>query len=159
MMAGYESRTGGLLASTWIGYSLLFWFYPLAWLVVLSVTRWQFIGAPQFTGLQNIIGVLHDALFWTSMWNICRFLMWYVPIVFITALLFAAGLRRINYGRGVIALSFYWQISRQGWRTQLSFPVSLMSTARLTAYCLRGLGFPCRGLPTLTAPCYPLRLS
>lgn len=101
MMAGYESRTGGLLASTWIGYSLLFWFYPLAWLVVLSVTRWQFIGAPQFTGLQNIIGVLHDALFWTSMWNICRFLMWYVPIVFITALLFAAGLRRINYGRGL----------------------------------------------------------
>lgn len=106
MMAGYESRTGGLLASTWIGYSLLFWFYPLAWLVVLSVTRWQFIGVPQFTGLQNIIGVLHDALFWTSMWNICRFLMWYVPIVFITALLFAAGLRRINYGRGFIALSF-----------------------------------------------------
>lgn len=51
------------------------------------MTRWQFIGAPQFTGLQNIIGVLHDALFWTSMWNICRFLMWYVPIVFITALL------------------------------------------------------------------------
>jgi multiple sugar transport system permease protein len=38
------------------------------------------------------------------MWNICRFLMWYVPIVFITALLFAAGLRRINYGRGFIAL-------------------------------------------------------
>lgn len=28
-------------------------------------------------------------------------LMWYVPIVFITALLFAAGLRRINYGRGL----------------------------------------------------------
>ena len=105
MMAGYESRTGGLLASTWIGYSLLFWFYPLAWLVVLSVTRWQFIGMPQFTGLQNIIGVLHDALFWTSMWNICRFLMWYIPIVFITALLVAAGLPRINFGRGYIALS------------------------------------------------------
>ncbi|WP_280527526.1 hypothetical protein [Enterobacter kobei] len=39
MMAGYESRTGGLLASTWIGYSLLFWFYPLAWLVVLRKVR------------------------------------------------------------------------------------------------------------------------
>ena len=71
-MAGYESRTGGLLASTdWLFAAILV--LPLARLVVLSVTRWQFIGVPQFTGLQNIIGVLHDALFWTSMWNICRF--------------------------------------------------------------------------------------
>ncbi|HDT6544959.1 TPA: sugar ABC transporter permease [Kluyvera georgiana] len=105
-MAGYDSRTGGLLASTWIGYSLLFWFYPLAWLIVLSVTQWQFIGMPRFSGLQNLLGVVNDALFWTSMWNICRFLMWYIPIVFIASLLFAAGLRRIKYGKSFIALSF-----------------------------------------------------
>lgn len=105
-MAGYDSRTGGLLASTWIGYSLLFWFYPLAWLIVLSVTQWQFVGMPRFSGLQNLLGVVNDALFWTSMWNICRFLMWYIPIVFIASLLFAAGLRRIKYGKSFIALSF-----------------------------------------------------
>ena len=105
-MVGYDSRTGGLLASTWIGYSLLFWFYPLAWLIVLSVTQWQFIGMPRFSGLQNLLGVVNDALFWTSMWNICRFLMWYIPIVFIASLLFAAGLRRIKYGKSFIALSF-----------------------------------------------------
>lgn len=105
-MAGYDSRTGGLLASTWIGYSLLFWFYPLAWLAVLSVTQWQFIGTPRFSGLQNLLGVVNDALFWASMWNICRFLMWYIPIVFIASLLFAAGLRRIKYGKSFIALSF-----------------------------------------------------
>ena len=105
-MAGYDSRTGGLLASTWIGYSLLFWFYPLTWLMVLSVTQWQFIGIPRFSGLQNLLGVVNDALFWSSMWNICRFLMWYIPIVFIVSLLFAAGLRRIKYGKSFIALSF-----------------------------------------------------
>lgn len=105
-MAGYDSRTGGLLASTWIGYSLLFWFYPLAWLIVLSVTQWRFIGMPRFSGLQNLLGVVNDALFWTSMWNICRFLMWYIPIVFIASLLFAAGLRKIKYGKSFIALSF-----------------------------------------------------
>lgn len=105
-MAGYDSRTGGLLASVWMGYSLLFWFYPLAWLLVLSVTHWQFIGMPRFTGLQNMVGVINDQLFWTSMWNIFRFLMWYLPIVFISSLLFAAGLKRIKYGKGFIALSF-----------------------------------------------------
>lgn len=50
--------------------------------------------------------MVNDALFWTSMWNICRFLMWYIPIVFIASLLFAAGLRRIKYGKSFIALSF-----------------------------------------------------
>ncbi len=105
-MAGYDSRTGGLLASTWVGYSLLFWFYPLAWLAVLSVTQWQFIGTPKFTGLQNLMGVMQDKLFWQSMWNVCRFLMWYLPIVFISSMLFAAGLKKIKYGKSVIALSF-----------------------------------------------------
>ncbi|AGB78330.1 carbohydrate ABC transporter membrane protein 1, CUT1 family [Enterobacteriaceae bacterium strain FGI 57] len=105
-MAGYDSRTGGLLASSWVGYSLLFWFYPLAWLAVLSVTQWQFIGTPKFIGLQNVFGVMQDKLFWQSMWNVCRFLMWYLPIVFISSMLFAAGLKKIKYGKSFIALSF-----------------------------------------------------
>ena len=94
------------MASTWVGYSLVFWFYPLAWLAVLSVTQWQFIGTPKFTGLQNLIGVMQDKLFWQSMWNVCRFLMWYLPIVFISSMLFAAGLKKIKYGKSFIALSF-----------------------------------------------------
>lgn len=105
-MAGYDSRTGGLLASTWVGYSLLFWFYPLAWLAVLSMTQWQFIGTPKFIGLQNVFGVMQDKLFWQSMWNVCRFLMWYLPIVFVSSMLFAAGLKKIKYGKSFIALSF-----------------------------------------------------
>ncbi|UGS40706.1 Lactose transport system permease protein LacF [Pseudocitrobacter corydidari] len=94
------------MASTWVGYSLLFWFYPLAWLAVLSVTQWQFIGTPKFIGLQNVFGVMQDKLFWQSMWNVCRFLMWYLPIVFISSMLFAAGLKKIKYGKSFIALSF-----------------------------------------------------
>nr|WP_318382010.1 sugar ABC transporter permease [uncultured Enterobacter sp.] len=105
-MAGHDSRTGGLLASSWLGYSLLFWFYPLAWLAVLSVTQWQFVGTPVWTGLNNVISVMNDKLFWTSLLNVFRFLMYYLPIVFISALLFAAGLKRIKYGKGFIALSF-----------------------------------------------------
>lgn len=101
-----DSALGGLLASSWLGYSLLFWFYPFAWLVVLSVTQWQFIGTPRFNGLFNFIGVMQDALFWQSMFNVLRFLMYYIPIVLVGSLLFAAGLKRIKYGKGFIALSF-----------------------------------------------------
>ncbi|WJD49786.1 MULTISPECIES: carbohydrate ABC transporter permease [unclassified Enterobacter] len=105
-MAGHDARTGGWLASAWLGYSLLFWFYPLAWLALLSVTQWQFTGTPVFTGLSNLFSVMQDELFWTSMLNVLRFLLWYIPIVFLSALLFAAGLKRITFGRGFIALSF-----------------------------------------------------
>lgn len=105
-MAGHDARTGGWLASAWLGYSLLFWFYPLAWLALLSVTQWQFSGTPVFTGLSNLFSVMQDELFWTSMLNVLRFLLWYIPIVFLSALLFAAGLKRITFGRGFIALSF-----------------------------------------------------
>lgn len=94
------------MASLWIGYSALFWFYPLIWLLILSVTQWQFIGTPIFIGLGNFIGVIQDKLFWRSMLNVFRFLLYYIPIVFIASMLFAAGLQKIRYGKAFIALSF-----------------------------------------------------
>lgn len=94
------------MASLWIGYSALFWFYPLIWLLILSVTQWQFIGTPTFIGLGNFIGVIQDKLFWRSMLNVFRFLLYYIPIVFIASMLFAAGLQKIRYGKAFIALSF-----------------------------------------------------
>jgi len=94
------------LASLWIGYSAVFWFYPLIWLLILSVTHWQFIGAPKFIGMGNFIGVVQDKLFWRSMLNVFRFLLYYIPIVFIASMLFAAGLQKIRYGKAFIALSF-----------------------------------------------------
>ena len=94
------------MASLWIGYSALFWFYPLIWLLILSVTQWQFIGTPTFIGLGNFIGVIQDKLFWRSMLNVFRFLLYYIPIVFIASMLFASGLQKIRYGKAFIALSF-----------------------------------------------------
>lgn len=94
------------MASLWIGYSAVFWFYPLIWLLILSVTHWQFLGAPKFIGLGNFIGVVQDKLFWRSMLNVFRFLLYYIPIVFIASMLFAAGLQKIRYGKAFIALSF-----------------------------------------------------
>ncbi|MCS2152760.1 sugar ABC transporter permease [Scandinavium goeteborgense] len=105
-MGRSDARTGGLLASLWIGYSAVFWFYPLIWLLILSVTHWQFLGAPKFIGLGNFIGVVQDKLFWRSMLNVFRFLLYYIPIVFIASMLFAAGLQKIRYGKAFIALSF-----------------------------------------------------
>ena len=70
------------------------------------MTHWQFIEAPKFIDLGNFIGVVQDKLFWRSMLNVFRFLLYYIPIVFIASMLFAAGLQKIRYGKAFIALSF-----------------------------------------------------
>ncbi|MBU9829286.1 sugar ABC transporter permease [Rahnella sp. FC061912-K] len=101
-----ESSLGGLLASGYLGYSLVFWFYPFIWLAVLSFTDWKFIGTPSFNGVKNIIAVMQNPLFWTSIFNVFKFLLYYLPIVFISSLLFAFGLRKIKYGKAFVALSF-----------------------------------------------------
>ena len=94
------------MASGYLGYSLVFWFYPFIWLAVLSFTDWKFIGTPSFNGVKNIIAVMQNPLFWTSFFNVFKFLLYYLPIVFISSLLFAFGLRKIKYGKAFVALSF-----------------------------------------------------
>lgn len=103
----FKDRTiGELLASSYMGYTLIFWILPFAWLVILTFSQWRFIGPPTFNGIQNFIDIYSNKLFWKSLLNVLRFLMYYLPIVFISSLLFALGLQKIKYGRSFIALSF-----------------------------------------------------
>ena len=101
-----ESAKGGLIASTYMGYSIVFWLFPFAWLLILTFSDWRFIGMPTFSGLNNFIEVTQDPLFWKAMLNVFRFLMYYLPMVIFASLFFALGLKRIKYGKAFIALSF-----------------------------------------------------
>jgi len=101
-----ESQIGALLTSTYLIYTLIFWVYPFAWLVILSFAEWRFIGTPKFAGLDNFYIILKNGEFWNSMWNVVRFLGFYLPIVFVSSLAFAFGLKRVRVGKAFIALSF-----------------------------------------------------
>ncbi|WP_377272907.1 carbohydrate ABC transporter permease [Peterkaempfera sp. SMS 1(5)a] len=50
--------------------SLLFLAVPLVMTFYFSLTSWQGIGSPVFTGLDNYANLLHDADFWASFRNI-----------------------------------------------------------------------------------------
>ncbi|AJR09474.1 sugar ABC transporter permease [Photobacterium gaetbulicola] len=101
-----DSHIGGLLASSYLGFSAIFWLYPVIWLIILSFSDWRFIGTPSFNGLNNFFDVVQDPLFWQAMWNVIRFLAYYLPIVLISSLLFAYGLSKLRYGKSFVALSF-----------------------------------------------------
>ncbi|WP_162303029.1 carbohydrate ABC transporter permease [Buttiauxella sp. 3AFRM03] len=144
-----DSSLGGLLASSWLGYSVLFWFYPFVWLVILSVTQWQFIGTPRFNGLYNFIGVMQDELFWKSMLNVLRFLLYYIPIVLVASLLFAAGLKRIKYGKGFIALSFLLANVSSGVAYSIVFSKLFSEYGPINEFLREWLGF---AIPWFTNP-------
>jgi len=137
------------LASSWLGYSVLFWFYPFVWLVILSVTQWQFIGTPRFNGLYNFIGVMQDELFWKSMLNVLRFLLYYIPIVLVASLLFAAGLKRIKYGKGFIALSFLLANVSSGVAYSIVFSKLFSEYGPINEFLREWLGF---AIPWFTNP-------
>lgn len=105
-LKGKEARKGALFASSYVIYSLIFWVYPVIWLLVLTFSKWRFVGDPTFNGLNNLIRVLKDPIFWLSLKNTFRFLGFYIPLVFICSMLFAVGLKKIKYGKMFIALSF-----------------------------------------------------
>ena len=137
------------MASSWLGYSVLFWFYPFVWLAILSVTQWQFIGTPRFNGLYNFIGVMQDELFWKSMLNVLRFLLYYIPIVLVASLLFAAGLKRIKYGKGFIALSFLLANVSSGVAYSIVFSKLFSEYGPINEFLREWLGF---AIPWFTNP-------
>lgn len=144
-----DSSLGGLLVSSWLGYSVLFWFYPFVWLAILSVTQWQFIGTPRFNGLYNFIGVVQDELFWKSMLNVLRFLLYYIPIVLVASLLFATGLKRIKYGKGFIALSFLLANVSSGVAYSIVFSKLFSEYGPINEFLREWLGF---AIPWFTNP-------
>lgn len=125
-----DKHVGGILAASYLGYTSIFWLYPFIWLAVLSLTEWRFVGIPSFNGVQNFIMVLQDPLFWKSMLNVLRFLMYYLPVVFISSLLFAFGLQKLKYGRTFVGLSFLLANVSSGVAYSIVFSRSLARTGR-----------------------------
>lgn len=144
-----DKHTGSILAASYLGYSSVFWLYPFIWLAVLSLTEWRFVGTPSFNGLQNFVLVVQDPMFWKSMLNVLRFLMYYLPIVFISSLLFAFGLQKLKYGRAFVALSFLLANVSSGVAYSIVFSKIFSQNGPLNTFLYDWFGF---SLPWLTSP-------
>lgn len=144
-----DKHVGSILAASYLGYTSIFWFYPFIWLAVLSLTEWRFVGIPTFNGLNNFILVMKDPLFWKSMLNVLRFLMYYLPIVFIASFLFAFGLQKLKYGRTFVGLSFLLANVSSGVAYSIVFSKIFSQDGPLNTFLHDWFGFT---LPWLTSP-------
>jgi len=144
-----DKHVGGVLAASYMGYTAVFWLYPFVWLAVLTLTEWRFVGVPSFNGLNNFLLVIQDPLFWKSMLNVARFLMYYLPIVFISSLLFAFGLQKLKYGRTFVGLSFLLANVSSGVAYSIVFSKIFSQNGPLNTFLQDWFGF---SIPWLTSP-------
>ena len=143
------ARKGFWMAMPFIIFSVIFFVYPLIWLLILTFAKWNFIGFPKFVGLDNIIRVLTDSLFWNSIYNILKFMMYYMPMVLISSILFALALKKIKYGKTFIALSFLLTNVTSGVAYTLIFQRLLDVAGPLNMFLFNMFGFT---IPWFTSP-------
>jgi multiple sugar transport system permease protein len=58
----------------------IFQIYPIFYGLYISLTKWDLVSAPKFTGLTNYINIAKDTLFWTSLRNTIFFVVLNAPL-------------------------------------------------------------------------------
>lgn len=80
---------------------------PLIVGAVLSLTNYDVINAPKFTGLANFQRALSDPYFYKALWNTLRYVIYVVPASIIVQLLSAVLLSKKKKFVGFFRLCFY----------------------------------------------------
>lgn len=146
-----EAAIGVSLALAYLVFSAVFWAYPFFWLAKLSVTQWRFFDEPVFTGARNLVRTAQDPLFLLSLWNVVRFLAFYLPLAFGGALLVAFGLQHLRRGKVFVALCFLLSNVSSGVALSLVFTKIFSSTGPLNGllHAAFGVRIPWTTHPTL----------
>ncbi len=87
-------RTGLLFISPWIMGFVLFLAYPVVYNFWLGLTRFSGFTTPVWVGLANYRAMLHDPLFWTSIYNTMYYVVLAVPIGVVVAILMALAMHQ-----------------------------------------------------------------
>ncbi len=144
-----DAKIGAYLAISYLLFNVVFWAYPFLWLIILSVSDWRFFGEPSFSGLTNFLVVLDDPEFWNSLWNVARFLGYYLPIVLACSVAFAFGLMHLGRGKAFVALCFLLAHISSGVAYSLVFTKIFSSTGPFNSFLFEWFGFK---IPWLTSP-------
>lgn len=98
---------GWLFISPWAIGFLAFALYPFLSSLFYSFTNYTIIAAPQWVGLQNYGQMLHDSLFWKSLYNTLFYTIISVPVSTVVAIGIALLLNLNIRGQAVYRTLFY----------------------------------------------------
>ncbi|WP_425145130.1 carbohydrate ABC transporter permease [Deinococcus sp.] len=75
---------------------VIFALLPLVRGVFISFTDWSLLNTPKSVGLSNYAALLHDSVFWKSLWNTAYYVLLMVPLQTFLALLMAVLLHTLT---------------------------------------------------------------
>lgn len=85
----WEYRCFYLFISPFFILFAVFGLYPLLFSLYLSFLDWDGLSEQKWVGLGNFINMLHDDIFFTTLWNTVVIGLMYIPPMFIGAFIFA----------------------------------------------------------------------
>ncbi|MBO0701868.1 MAG: sugar ABC transporter permease, partial [Candidatus Dormibacteraeota bacterium] len=80
--------------SPWIVGFLAFQLYPIVYTLYLSFTQYTGFGAAEWIGLQNYVTMIHDPLFWQSLYNTFYYTALAVPVGIVVAICMALAMNQ-----------------------------------------------------------------
>jgi multiple sugar transport system permease protein len=101
-----ENIKGWMLSLPYWIFASIFFGYAFIWLVVLAMSKWNFILPRKIIWLRNFIHVFQDPMFWTVTWNTTRFMIYYIPSVLVLSLALAIALSKAKRFGAFFAMSF-----------------------------------------------------
>ena len=145
-------HAGGLRHSDWIwGYAfisinvigfLAFSFLPVLASLALAFTDWKLLQGPRFVGLDNVLRLFDDHLFWQTIGNSAYFVAGYVPLITVLAFLLAVLLNRPLLGIGLLRGVYFLPSITLLVSVAMVWHWLLDPQAGLINYSLRTLGLP-----------------
>ena len=101
-----EAAGGYLFALPWLVGLSIFVFYPFIGNVFFSFTDYHIVESPNWIGINNYSALMHDSLFWQSLYNTIYYTL-SVPSRLIVALLLALLLNQKVKGQRYFRTLFY----------------------------------------------------
>ncbi len=101
-----ENIKGWMISAPYWIFAAVFFGYAFVWLIILALSKWNFITPRQMVWFKNFIRTFQDPMFWTVTWNTVRFMLFYLPSVLILSLALAIALSKAKRFGAFFAMSF-----------------------------------------------------
>ena len=101
-----ENIKGWLLSGPYWIFAAIFFAYPFVWLVMLALSKWNFISPRKTVWLDNLVKIFQDPMFWTITWNTTRFMLYFIPMVLSLSIILAMAFSKAKHFQAFFAMSF-----------------------------------------------------
>ncbi len=121
---------------------MIFLFIPMIMAFYLGFYQWSMVGSMKWIGLRNFQKMFSDELWWTSLWNTVKFVLWVVPFQFILSLALAIFVNRKVRGIGFIRTSCYLPVVTSVIVVSIVWMFVYDPSWGLLNFILRSIGLP-----------------